>query len=398
MPIKPAISTPLPWLTLFAAKALGRRGHKPPMPRGPGGLSRFNLPRSLSFTSEGIRFTAVLLLIGGAAINTGNNLLYLVVAMMLSLIIVSGIMSESTLRGLSIRRSLPGASLTGASLKGGPQSGASFTGRPTRVLFEVSNLKKYLASYSFIIEEMPVETGNADSGALRSEPAYVLKLGNTSSTVASADYTFAKRGRVSLKGLRIKTRFPFGLFTKGRPLALPAEVIVYPEVRPLKTTPKRRRLERGTRLPEAEDQGLPGLKGRGTGLYGLREYTFADDSRFIHWRASAKARELMYKELEEEKEDRVLIDFRNLSTIKKDAREDARPKGTEADTHFEAKVTEAASLVNHYILKGYAVGLKTIAVELKPSRGREQLKKALTVLALVEPSGPGTPWVRVVNL
>ena len=394
MPIKPVISTPLPWLTLFAAKALGRGARKGPQgPRGLGGrgLSRFALPRSLSFTGEGIRFTGLLLLIGAAAINTGNNLLYLVVAMMLSLIIVSGIMSESTLRGLSVRRSLPGASL-----KGGMQSGAFFKDHPTRVLFEVSNRKKYLPSYSFIIEETPVETG--DSGTLSTKPAYVLKLGSASSTATSAEYTFARRGRVSLKGLRIKTRFPFGLFSKGRPLALPAEVIVYPEVRPVKTTPQRRRMKRGSRVPEAEPRGLPGLKGRGTGLYGLREYTFADDSRFIHWRASAKARGLMYKELEEEKEDRVLIDFRNLSTIKKEAKEDAGPKGTEADTYFEAKVDEAASLVNHYILKGYAVGLKTIGAELKPTRGRGQLQHALSVLALVEPSGQGTPTVRVVNL
>jgi len=43
-------------------------------------------PRRLRFTSEGTGFVIVALAIGVAAINTGNNLLYLILAMMLSAI------------------------------------------------------------------------------------------------------------------------------------------------------------------------------------------------------------------------------------------------------------------------------------------------------------------------
>ena len=55
-------------------------------------------PRRLSFTREGKYFVGITLGVGFAAINTGNNLLYLLLGMMLSLIIASGIMSEMSLR------------------------------------------------------------------------------------------------------------------------------------------------------------------------------------------------------------------------------------------------------------------------------------------------------------
>ena len=64
--------------------------------------------RKLKFTREGKYFLGITLGVGFAAINTGNNLLYLLLGMMLSLIIVSGVMSELSLRNLTVKRRLPG--------------------------------------------------------------------------------------------------------------------------------------------------------------------------------------------------------------------------------------------------------------------------------------------------
>ncbi|TLY20952.1 MAG: hypothetical protein E6K66_09515, partial [Nitrospirae bacterium] len=55
------------------------------------GMSRW---RSIRLTSEGTRFLLFTFGIGLAAINTGNNLFYLLLAMMLSLIVISGLLSE----------------------------------------------------------------------------------------------------------------------------------------------------------------------------------------------------------------------------------------------------------------------------------------------------------------
>ncbi|MFB6375371.1 MAG: DUF58 domain-containing protein, partial [Bradymonadaceae bacterium] len=64
-------------------------------------------PRRLSFTRGGKYFAGMTLMVGLGAINTGNNLLFLVLGMMLSLIVASGMLSEAVLRKLRVRRQLP---------------------------------------------------------------------------------------------------------------------------------------------------------------------------------------------------------------------------------------------------------------------------------------------------
>ena len=66
-------------------------------------------PRRLRATREGKYFVGITLGVGFAAVNTGNNLLYLLLGMMLSLIIASGILSEVSLRDLSLTRTPPDA-------------------------------------------------------------------------------------------------------------------------------------------------------------------------------------------------------------------------------------------------------------------------------------------------
>ena len=62
---------------------------------------------SLRPTRAGWSFFAITLGVGFAALNTGNNLLYLVLSLMLAFLVLSGFLSESALRGLEIERVLP---------------------------------------------------------------------------------------------------------------------------------------------------------------------------------------------------------------------------------------------------------------------------------------------------
>ena len=59
---------------------------------------RLRPPRRLQFTREGRIIVLLSVGVGFAAINTGNNLLYLLLGWLLSFIIASGILSEQTLR------------------------------------------------------------------------------------------------------------------------------------------------------------------------------------------------------------------------------------------------------------------------------------------------------------
>ena len=71
-------------------------------------------PRRLRPTRAGWSFFAITFGVGFAALNTGNNLLYLVLALMLSFLVLSGVLSESALRGIAVRRRLPRELYAGA--------------------------------------------------------------------------------------------------------------------------------------------------------------------------------------------------------------------------------------------------------------------------------------------
>src|SRR5262245_3530943 len=77
--------------------------------------------------------------IGLAAINTGNNLLYLVLGWLLSLIVASGALSNMTLGGLRVSRRIP------------PRI---FAGRPFAMELSLENQKRRAASYAIEVEDL----------------------------------------------------------------------------------------------------------------------------------------------------------------------------------------------------------------------------------------------------
>jgi uncharacterized protein (DUF58 family) len=96
-------------------------------------------PRRLKFTREGKFFVGITLGVGFAAVNTANNLLYLLLGMLLALIVVSGLMSELSLRDLTVVRRLP--------LR-------AQVGRAHLVEIEVFNHKAKVPSYAIEVEDL----------------------------------------------------------------------------------------------------------------------------------------------------------------------------------------------------------------------------------------------------
>ena len=74
---------------------------------------RFRLPRQLRVPFAGRAFLLVTLGVGVAAVNTGNNLLYLALSLNLSLILLSGILSEGTLRHVTLKVRLASEAFAG---------------------------------------------------------------------------------------------------------------------------------------------------------------------------------------------------------------------------------------------------------------------------------------------
>lgn len=225
--------------------------------------------RHLRFTREGRVFVFVTFGLGFAAVNTGTNLMYLVFGFMLSLIVLSGILSEHVLRRLRVERSLPSR---------------AFVGQPALIEVQAFNGKERLVSYSVEVEDQAVSEPNE-------RRCYFLKVPPGQSQAATYRRVPQRRGILEFAAFRVSTRFPFGLFEKWREFDAPAELLVYPALLPT-------RLPEGVSREEGHESGAS--KGRGTETRELREYRVGDEVRSIHWRRSAAMGKPVVREYERE--------------------------------------------------------------------------------------------------
>jgi uncharacterized protein (DUF58 family) len=273
-------------------------------------------PRKLKFTREGKYYLGITLGVGFAAINTGNNLLYMLLGMLLSLIVVSGVMSDLSLRQLTVTRRLPARAQVG---------------RAHLVEIEVYNHKKRVPSYAIEVEDLR-------AGQPADKRCFFLKISPSSAQVAAYRRTPAKRGRDRHTGFRIATRFPFGLFEKSREVETEGDLIIYPAVDPI-------------RLP-TEDPGRRtggvGASGRGGGdeTFGLRIMREGDDPRDIYWRKSTMRDQLILRErARETRPDVELV----IDAI----RPAIEPDGF--SQQFERRIREVASRAVAHIKRGDGV-------------------------------------------
>jgi uncharacterized protein (DUF58 family) len=300
---------------------------------------KYWLPRTIRPTREGWWFIGACFAVGLAATNTGNNLLYLILAMLLSLMAISGVLSEQTMRHLRLQRELPRRLFAGAQV-------------PVRVW--LVNRKRRLPSFALHLTE-------ADPAGGRTATHFLLAVPPQGRQAWQYALTFPSRGWHRLPGLRLRTQFPFGLFAKvSRPI-LADPVLVYPLLRALAPGEVPSVLEPGWRERDR--------RGQGASLRNLRPYRPGDDPRLLHWKTSAKAGDLMVKELADEDRPRVLLLV-----------EDPAP-ATPPET-LEANISYAASLAAHAIRLGFQVQLMTAEGGTGFGQGEPHLDRILGRLAV----------------
>ena len=302
-------------------------------------------PRKLKFTREGKFFVGITLGVGFAAVNTGNNLLYLLLGMLLALIIVSGLMSELSLRDLTVVRRLP--------LR-------AQVGKAHLVEIEVFNHKGRVPSYAIEVEDLR-------AGQPADKRCFFLKISPKSAQVAAYRRTPSKRGRDVHVGFRIATRFPFGLFEKSREVPATGELIIYPAVDPRTLPP----------MTAGRHFGGEAALGRGHGddYIGLKLLRDGEDPRDVHWRKSAAAGQLVTRErARDTRPDAVLT----LDVV--------HPEGAKDEWHnaFERKIRDLASVAVAHAKRGDTVTITTSAGDsVRTDRGTGA-DPSLRFLALVE--------------
>ena len=318
-----------------------------------------NLDFPIEPTSGGGVFLVIIVVVGFAAWNTGNNLLFLVFSLLLSTLFVGWIAARSSLRDLTVSARFPDH---------------IFAAEPAPVIVTLRNTKRVLPSFSILVEargpdDEPDEKAKRRRRYRKRLLAYFSYVPHKAAAEQRVEQLFPKRGHHLIDGFELSTRFPFGFFRRRRRLrARNVDIIVYPNPEVISDELHLLPMYAG-RIPSHR-------RGAGHDLFSMRDYQPQDDLRHIDWKATARSRRLTVREFTSEDERRI--------TIMLDTR---LPRGDSDDlsARFERGVVQAASLINHFIDERAEVKL-VLGDDVGPfGSGTEHLYRCLRRLALVSP-------------
>lgn len=317
----------------------------------------------LELTAGGVVFIGIFAIVAFAAWNTGNNLLFLVFSLLASTLFVAWMAARATLRDLVVSARFPDH---------------IFAGEPAPVIVTLRNTKRFLPSFSILIEARgPLEPspGARKRRRLRTRftkrvLAYFMYVPHRAAAEQRVEQLFEKRGHVLITGFELSTRFPFGFFRRRRRLrARDVDIIVYPQPQPAS--------DELHLLPMNAGRLASYRRGAGHDLFSLRDYQPQDDLRHIDWKATARSRQLIVREFTAEDERRI--------TIALDTRAGAGVDEKDFTKRFEHGVTVAASLIAHFIEERAEVRLLLGAEAGRYGSNTEHLYDCLKRLALVAP-------------
>lgn len=310
-------------------------------------------------TKEGIVYLAAVLVISIAALNTGNNLLFIIISAMLAAIVISGVASAFTLRRLQVDLSLPEQvfaqqtviaririinrrrwPIFSIQVRTAEDHRGKFTWR--RTTFHVPPRRKpgkvWWTMTDWYLARAAAPAGNQSP---QIEPVYFPYLPAGAPGQADVSLTFPRRGVFLQRALAVSTRFPFSFVKKTRKVSLRHEVIVLPRIESAEQVL--------SALPSLAGEYDSLVRGQGHDLYRIREHLPGDAGRSIDWKATARSTNVMVREFSRDDDRRVRIVYDNPVA------------GTVAEPEYERMVTAAASLGWHLHARG--VPLEFVAPE-----------------------------------
>ena len=306
--------------------------------------------RTLQLTREGAGFIFLALAVGVGAINTGNNLLYLILAMCCSFIALSGILSELTLRDIGIEAEAPKT---------------LYAEDIFPLKLSIANLKQKIPSYSINIT-CPQTT---NSRLKINDQIHIYHIPGGGKVNKSLMITPLKRGYLSIDNCKLITSFPFGFFVKSKTINIHANAIVFPPIRNI-SIPK---------PSDSSPEGQGEVKQIGDELSSIREYRQGDPVSAVYWKASAKSGALRVKEFSG--------GGHKSFTLYLNIIDDQTGHFVDAEV-MEKRVIESASLAYHLIREGNEVKFKTHDFETDFGLSEKHLESIMQYLALVGESPP----------
>jgi len=268
--------------------------------------------------------------LGVAAVNTGNNLLFLVVSSMLGFMAVSGLLGWLNIRGLAVSVRFPDE---------------VYAGLTTLVSVRVENRKKYLPS--FLI-----------TASIAGSATSLLLLDPGKPEAGSLLMSFPRRGRHQVPLALISSPFPVNFFIRFVRIPVPGSFAVFPAPRPSPLPAPGGKPDAGA----AKSFPDPGYDGE---LAKISDYRGGESLKLIHWRLSAKHEDFKVKHLTTTAMDPVLLELDRLP-----------------GRDLEERLGYCAFLVNRLVRGGRPVGLKLANRSIAPAATRLHRLKLLGELAV----------------
>lgn len=292
--------------------------------------------RRLQISSAGYWYLGLTLLLGLAAMSSGNNILYLFESLLLSGLILSGILSERAISGLEleVRRKQARAL------------------EPTRDPIHLQNFRRHPA--------FAIEIGEWRDHQFQ-PLAFVPRIAGKSTIVVTSQQVLSSRGPHRWQGLAIATRFPFGFARKILLLDSPGTRLVWP------AHPSH------AERPESADSAAMGNQA-GTAIVDgeVRPMNQDDDYRLVVWPLSVKGTGPLVRMRKSEKQaPELLLDLR-----------------AEPGEVFERKITEIAR--KFYGPSSMPSTSDGGSLTLLNDQGRRRVngsKNALDLLSVVQATG-----------
>lgn len=304
-------------------------------------------------TRRGAFFLLLFLLVGFSTLNTGNNLLVLVLSFSLSAVLVSGMASNIVLHGLEFKMKTP------RSLHAGQRAVFLLTCR---------NAKRWLPSFALQVKVEEPPQAKKVLPTLYQREIRIPYLSPGSLQTQKLEAHFHRRGVYSIQAFEVTTRFPFGFFTRGRRISANGSVVVYPKLMDLQPF--------FSMFPYLEGPQADERKGQGAGLYNIRDYQQGDEFRHVHWKSTGKLGRVMVKEFIQEEDNPLQVLWSTYL-----------PERTgETLARFERAVSLIATLMARYQADGIRVEFQSGEHQALLDGSTESYENLMTYLAWVEPA------------
>jgi uncharacterized protein (DUF58 family) len=323
------------WVTLFWALIYPPRGER------------------VAPTTSGVVLISLAIGVGTAAYNTANNILFLTLALLLSCLVLSGVLSWMNLQRITWRVR------TERALR---------AGRTTTLGLEVRNGKRLLPTYGLAFE---MQAGGEK--APRVPLALTSRLDPAGGeTCLEWEWRPERRGETTIVLVRVSSLFPFGFLKKSYPGRLTRRVWVWPatvvyERYSLLAPARRTAGETLARVGQSDD------------LLALRRYASGDSPRLIHWKASARTGEWLVRQYAAEAEQGLSL------VVDADALRWPRLE------QLELMLSLAATLAEDLFREGRLAWVEVVPEPARRVRRVTDLEAVLDQLARIPPGGETRP-------